>query len=352
MYAVQTEHDLRIRPHKVGCVCLPFDLGPYVTVRPDALAEEGAAVAARVLTARKEYGHLELRSGRKARLVPGDLVIGVLGSRAALRGFCGRTPTDLRPGDTLQLLNQGGVIGQADGQHAGLGSPIDLTVLGTPVREGRALRLADYALPARPQLPPALPPVLMIVGTCMHAGKTTAAAVITRYLRGRGLVVHAGKVTGVASIGDLLMFADNGANKTLSFLDCGLPSTCYRDDIPQVATTLLAHLADESPDLIVLEMGDGLLGEYGVEAVLENAALSGAVSGVVLAANDTVGAIAAAERLAGVGLQVRVVVGPATDSAVGATSLARVGLDSANVLLEAQRVCALATAGMVPEDTR
>ena len=52
------------------------------------------------------------------------------------------------------------------------------------------------------------------------------------------------------------------------------------------------------------------------------------------------------------GLQVRVVVGPATDSAVGATALARVGLDSANVLLEAQRVCALATAGMVPEDTR
>jgi hypothetical protein len=164
--------------------------------------------------------------------------------------------------------------------------------------------------------------------------------------------VHAGKVTGVASIGDLLMFADNGANKTLSFLDCGLPSTCYRDDIPQVATTLLAHLADESPDLIVLEMGDGLLGEYGVEAVLENAAISNAVTGVVLAANDTVGAIAAAEHLAEVGLEVRVVVGPATDSAVGATSLARVGLDSANVLLEAQRVCALATAGMVPEDPR
>jgi len=348
---VSTSHDLRIRPHKVGCVCLPFELGPYITISEQTLAEEGVAVACRVLTSRKEYGHLELRSGRKARLVPGDLVIGVLGNRAALRGFCGRVPAELRCGDTLQLLNQGGVVGIADGVHAGLGAPIDLEVLGTPVRDGTPLRLQDYALAGREAPPDDLPPVLMIVGTCMHAGKTTAAAVITRYLRGRGLVVHAGKVTGVASIGDLLMFADNGANKTLSFLDCGLPSTCYRDDIAQVAWTLLSHLADESPDLIVLEMGDGLLGEYGVEAVLEDPHLSRAISGVVLAANDTVGAVAAAERLAAVGLDVRVVVGPATDSAVGATGLARVGLQSANVLLEPARVCALATSGLVPEAT-
>jgi hypothetical protein len=346
---VSDTHDLRIRPHKVGCVCLPFELGPYVTVSQRALAEEGAAVACRVLTSRKEYGHLELGSGRKAPLVPGDLVIGVLGSRAALRGFCGRAPSELRYGDTLQLLNQGGVIGVADGVHAGLGSPIDLEVLGTPTRGGAPLRLRDYAVAPREPSPEDLPPVLMIVGTCMHAGKTTAAAVITRYLRGKGLVVHAGKVTGVASIGDLLLFADNGANKTLSFLDCGLPSTCYRDDIPAVAWTLLGHLADESPDLIVLEMGDGLLGEYGVEAVLEDSHLGKAISGVVLAANDTVGAVAAAERLAAVGLDVRLVVGPATDSAVGATGLKRAGLQSANVLLEPERVCVLATTGLVPE---
>jgi len=335
----------------VGCVCLPFELGPYITVSQAALAEEGAAVACRVLTSRKEYGHVELSSGRKAPLVPGDLLIGVLGSRAALRGFCGRAPGELRVGDTLQLLNQGGVIGVADGVHAGLGAPIDLQVLGTPVRGGVPLRLQDYAIAPREPSPDTLPPVLMIAGTCMHSGKTTAAAVITRYLRGRGLMVHAGKVTGVASIGDLLMFADNGANKTLSFLDCGLPSTCYRDDIPTHTWTLLGHLADESPDLIVLEMGDGLLGEYGVQAVLEDPQLAQAISGVVLAANDTVGAVAAAERLMAVGLDIKVVVGPATDSAVGGSGLRRHGLQSANVLLEPDRVCALATAGLLPEAT-
>tara|TARA_Y100001968_G_scaffold212492_1_gene195663 strand:- start:933 stop:1934 length:1002 start_codon:yes stop_codon:yes gene_type:complete len=328
-------------------VCQPFELGPYVTISQETLAQEGAAIAARVLTARKDYGHLELGSGRKARLVPGDIIIGVLGSRAALRGFCGRPPSELRPGDRLQLLNQGGVIGLAEGSHAGLGAPIDVEVLGTPVRQGKPLLLSDYGLEVRSELPAALPPVLLIVGTCMHAGKTTAAAVITRYLRGMGRVVHAGKVTGVASIGDLLMFADNGAEQTLSFLDCGIASTCYRDDIPQVARTLLSHLAEEKPDLIVLEMGDGLLGEYGVDSVLADETLRDAITGVVLAANDTVGAIAAAEQLQQAGLKVRVVVGPATDSSVGPKALGRLGLDSANVLLEAKRVCVLATAGML-----
>lgn len=342
--------DLRLRPHKVGSVCLPFELGPYVTVHPSPVAEEGAAIACRVLTARKEYGHLELASGRKARLVPGDLIIGVLGNRAALRGFCGRVPEHVDAGDVLHLLNQGGVIGLSDGAHAGLGEPIQLEVIGTPIRAGRGLRLSEHAVDAAVPLGDALPPVLVLVGTCMNSGKTTAAAVITRYLRQRGRLVHAGKVTGVAAIKDLLMFMDNGASKALSFLDCGLPSTCYRDDVPAVAHTLLAHLAQEAPDLIVLEMGDGLLGEYGVDEVFADPLFVRHVSGVVLAANDIVGAVSAAERLTEAGVSVRVVTGPATDNTAGTRRLEQYGLAAANTLMEPHRLCQLATEGLVAID--
>jgi hypothetical protein len=52
--------EMRLRPNKVGSVCSPFHLGPYVNVLQEPIAEEGAAIACRVLTARKEYGHLEL----------------------------------------------------------------------------------------------------------------------------------------------------------------------------------------------------------------------------------------------------------------------------------------------------
>lgn len=343
------EYDLRLRPHKVASVCLPFDLGPYITVHQTPVAEEGAAIACKVLTSRREYGHLELTTGRQARLVPGDLIVGVLGSRAALRGFCGRVPDQVKAGDVLHLLNMGGVVGISDGDHAGLGSPIELEVIGTPIRQGRGLRLKDYAVDAALPVPDKMPPVLVIAGTCMHAGKTTAAAVITRWLRSRGRIVHAGKVTGVAAIKDLQVFVDNGANKIMSFLDCGLPSTSYHKDMPDIAQTMLAHLALEAPDVIVLEMGDGLMGDYGVDDVFADPRFSKHVTGAVLAANDTIGAVAAAHRLQQWGIPVRVITGPATDNVTGVRRLEQQGMPAANIFLDGDRVCELAAAGLAPE---
>jgi hypothetical protein len=340
--------EMRLRPNKVGSVCSPFHLGPYVNVLQEPIAEEGAAIACRVLTARKEYGHLELPSGRQARLVPGDLIVGVLGNRAALRGFCGRVPTSLKCGDTVHLLNMGGVVGMSEGEHAGLGSPIELEVLGTPMRGGRPLRLSEHAIDAAVALPENPAPVLLLVGTCMNAGKTTAASVVLRNVRRTGGVVHAGKVTGVAAIKDLLLFADNGASKVLSFLDCGLPSTCYRHDVPDVARMLLGHLAQESPDLIVLEMGDGLLGEYGVDDVLADPLFVKHVRGAILAAHDVIGAVAAADRLKGYGVDVKLVTGPCTDNAAGTRKLEALGLRAANILVEPQRATDLAIEGMLP----
>lgn len=343
--------DLRLRPHKVGSVCLPFDLGPYITVHPNPVAEEGAAIACRVLTARKEYGHLELTTGRLARLVPGDLIVGVLGNRAALRGFCGRVPQHVEAGDVLHLLNLGGVIGVSDGDHAGLGTPIELEVIGTPVRHGRGLRLSEHAIDRAVPLGGRMPPVLLLVGTCMNSGKTTAAAVITRYLRKHGRLVHAGKVTGVAAIKDQLMFLDNGATKVMSFLDCGLPSTCYHTDVPEVAHTLLAHLAQEAPDAIILEMGDGLLGEYGVDEVLADPLFAKHVTGAILAANDVVGAVAGAERLKAWGIPIKVVTGPATDNTAGTRRLEQFGLRAANIFMSPEAVCAYATEDVMPPES-
>jgi hypothetical protein len=345
---LSTEYDLRLRPNKVGSVCLPFQLGPYITVHQHPVCEEGAAIACRVLTSRKEYGHLELTTGRQARLVPGDLIVGALGARAALRGFCGRVPTSLKAGDVVHLLNLGGVIGISEGDHAGLGKPIELEVIGTPIRNGRGLRLREHAIERTTVLPEKLPPVLVLVGTCMNSGKTTAAAVIMRYLRRRGKIVHAGKVTGVAAIKDMLLYSDSGSHRTLSFLDVGLPSTCYHDDIPEVALTLLAELAEESPDCIVLEMGDGLLGEYGVDEVLADPRFAGRLHGAVLAANDVIGAVAAAERLKACGIPVLCVTGPATDNAAGTRKLEAHGLQAANIFMNARKACELATAGIVP----
>ena len=332
-------HQLRVRPDKIGSVCAPFALPPYLTVGSEPVSGEGVAVIGRVLEVARTYQELELRSGRPALLVPGNLIVGVLGARAALRGFCGRVPSRAARGDVLQLLNKGGVIGVSEGATVGLGVPTQLEIVGVPLRQGQPLRLSDYALEPVSKLPPKLPPVLAVAATCMHAGKTTAAGVVIRHLVGRGLVVHAGKATGVAAAADLLSFADNGAAETLSFLQAGLPSTCYHDDVPQITRTLLAHLAHGGPDVIVLELGDGLLGAYGVDAILDDPGLAGCFTGALVAANDVIGGYAVGQVLKERGVKVAAVTGPATDNTAGRLKLNALGLAAANVHQQASELC-------------
>lgn len=310
------------------------------------VAGTGVAIAGTVLQSRDTYGELELASGRNSRLTPGDVILGVLGSRAALRGFSGHVPESVRPGDRLHILNVGGVIGVSDGTMVGLGDPIEIDVIGTPLVRGVPATLAEFSLPDR-DLSPEMPPVIAVAGTCMNAGKSTAAAIAIRYLRAKGLTIHAGKATGVAALRDPQAFLDYGASLSLSFLDCGVPSTAYRSDVPALAKRLLAHLADGPPDAILLELGDGLLGSYGVDEILDDRVLVGAITGVVLAANDVVGAVAGVEALRHRGLQLLCVTGPATDNVAGREKLRSLGIPSANVFREPNDFCS-AIEGVLP----
>lgn len=328
---------LRIRPDKTGSACLPFDFGPYLNVRPEPDAREGSAIVGRVLTTNPNYGQLESPSGRLSQLVPGDVIVGVLGNRAALRGFSGRVPQTLQQSQTVHLLNKGGVIGISQGTMVGLGKPIELEVLGTPLIDGKPANLADFALPPHPE-PQEKAPVLAVVGTCMNSGKSTAAAVAIRHFRSLGRRVHAGKATGVAAVADPLSFRDQGAAIALSFLDCGVPSTAYRPHVPELFRTLLGHLWQEGPDLVVIELGDGVLGAYGVDEILES---SPPIDACIVAANDVVGGWAVTQKLRDLGLPVTVVTGPATDNEAGVEKLESLGVPAANIIRDQAKFCDL-----------
>ena len=71
-----------------------------------------------------------------------DLGVTKLGHRKALRGYSGHLPADLSPGDTIQLLNIGGVLGVCDSANPDVGPPFDCEVLGT-VPERPAHRFAQ-----------------------------------------------------------------------------------------------------------------------------------------------------------------------------------------------------------------
>ena len=66
-------------------------------------ASAGDAVVVRALTDSATYNMLELPTGRLAKINPGDLLIGVLGRRRALKGFVGDVPATLASGDQLEF---------------------------------------------------------------------------------------------------------------------------------------------------------------------------------------------------------------------------------------------------------
>jgi hypothetical protein len=287
-----------------------------VEISPHIEAKEGNVLAVRALMEKSVYDRLELTSGRMAKINRGDVIAGTLGFRRALKGFVGVVPETIHVGDTIHVLNLGGVLGLCVGKNPDLGPPLEVEVLGAIVQDGKALNIAQNALPPLDSLPEC-PPLVVVAGTCMSAGKTAAASEIVKRFANAGNRVAAAKLSGVACLKDTLDMEDHGAFATLSFLDCGLPSTAHVTDLAPYARAILAELAAKKPDVIVVEMGDGILGDYRVGTFFSDPDLMRATKAVVMCANDLVAAWGAQRLMEEWRIPITVVSGPVTDNQTG-----------------------------------
>jgi len=325
---------------KVASVAQHSNLGNELRVADAIPCEEGVLVAARVLNNKSRYNQLELTSGRMATVNQGDIVVGALGHRNALRGYSGHLPSSLSVGDVIQLLNIGGVMGICDSANPDVGPPFDCEVLGTVLhfpylgeRIGVAARVGMMKLEPNPGLTTNGTAVIALAGTCMDSGKTAAACAIVSRLRHLGYKVAACKATGVSLRRDILAMQDAGAGAAMIFSDLGIVATTAKNG-PALTRTLLTALAENRPDVIVLELGDGLLGAYGVDAILADEAVCDAFTAVILCANDPVAAWGGTRILREqYGIEPVVITGPATDNAVGVDQIAeKLSLPAINAL--------------------
>lgn len=316
---------MRVRLDKIASSTRNAGLHARVVVGPDIPAGAGTVVAVRVLDEKVVYNQVEDVHGRMMTVHAGDTVAGVLGAREALRGYSGVVPEVVRAGDILHLLNLGGVIGRCTSYSPEVGPPARVEVLGAVLHFpelGRRVGVPASIFPGPVALSDTLgrlPPTVLIVGSCMHAGKTRAACALVREATTRGLKVAAAKITGVALRKDTLEMLDHGAIAAVSFADAGLPSTTGVD-VLGVARGCMRAAAAEA-DLLVVELGDGLLGSYGVRDVLSAPDIRAAASAVVLAATDPVAAWGGAMLLERLGLRATAITGPATDNEAGNRSI-------------------------------
>ena len=310
---------------KVASVTQACGLGHELRIATENLpSEEGIVVVVEILSSKANYNTLELTSGRMAKVNKGDIVVGALGHRKALFGFSGHVPPTLKAGDVIQMLNIGGVLGICDSANPDKGKPFDCKVLGVVLtfpylgeRIGVPARAGYRKLDLNAPLETHGVPVVALAGTCMEAGKTAAACQMVSRMRHRGLTVDVFKATGVSLRRDILAMEDAGARNSMIFTDLGIITTT-RAVGPALTRTMITDISAKKPDVIVFELGDGILGTYGVDSILECDDIRKALTGVVLSANDPVAAWGGVKLLRErFGIEPCAVTGPATDNAVG-----------------------------------
>lgn len=295
-----------------------------LTYGPGVIPQAGDVVLARV----DEIGmhkRLESPASRRQTLFVGDEILVAYGNRYAPDQFLAEVPPTL---EQCQLVAGGGVAGFVIAQHAAVLEATVLTPLGLLTDSTGVVNLRQYAPhQATSGAIPAIsrPPVVVVLGTSMNSGKTTTTACLAKGLINAGLRVAAGKPTGTGSGNDPGLFTDTGAFPVLDFTDFGRPTTFRQSPAETVdlMLSLIAALARTGPDVIVLEVADGLYQEE-TRRLLREPDFQEAVDHVVFCALDALGAVAGAQELRRLGLPVVAVSGKLTASPLATAEAAEV----------------------------
>lgn len=286
----------------------------------------GDFVVGRITGQQNRLYQCETKSGRMTELVRGDLLVGALGKRAATLEGVG----DWRAADQeLEALTSAGLLGKSTSVAPMFPSLMHMSYEGHVVRDGRKVAMRDFVRPVPPR--PLDIPVILLIGTSMSSGKTTAGRVIIRALKYMGLKVAAAKLTGAARYREILQFRDAGADFVLDFVDAGLPSTVCEETVYREAfDTMISRIAGCGAEVLVVESGASPLEPYNGATVVEN--LADRTCFTVLCATDP-HAVLGVQTAFGPTLKASIVSGPAANTTAAAALVQQLcGLESINLL--------------------
>jgi hypothetical protein len=268
-------------------------------LRRDLVPKPGDLVLARV-SALGQHFRLHLPSGRAQQLWLDDEIVVAYADRYAPSQFEARVPRDLGP---CHLAAAGGIAARVVSSHFKMRRPTELEPIGLICADsaGPALNVADFALPLLLPAPRRVT-TLVVAGSAMDAGKTSALAHLAKGVSRLGRRVGYAKLSGTAAGGDPWLLVDAGADPVLDFTDCGFAST-YQAPLPaleRVAAQLVAQLELAGAEVALLEIADGLF-QPETAALLASPRLRALCDGMLYAAVDALGAAHGAQLIAGAG---------------------------------------------------
>lgn len=270
----------------------------------------GDYVAARVVGTPGPLYQIEIPNGRMVSMMIGDRIIGAFGTRAATLEGVGDWEAIGEDG-RMEALTGAGLLGKATSVSLMIPKLMELQYEGHANRGGAPSAMRDFIAPVDRRQFEA--PVILMVGTSMSAGKTTAGRVVIHELKNMGWRVVGAKFTGAARYRDTLSYRDAGAAAILDFVDAGLPSTVVPEArFREAMSYMLSRLAAEQPQVVVAEAGASPLEPYNGDVCIE--ALREHIAFVVLCAWDPYSVVGVQKAF---GLQPDIITGPTTNTTAG-----------------------------------
>lgn len=270
----------------------------------------GDYVAARVVGTPSSLYQIEIPNGRTVSMMVGDRVIGAFGKREATLEGVGDWEA-IGDDGRMEALTGAGLLGRATSVSLMVPKLMELQYEGHVHSDDAPLRMRDFVAPVQKEAFDA--PVVLMVGTSMSAGKTTAGRVIIHELTRMGRRVAGAKLTGAARFRDTLSYKDAGAVAILDFVEAGLPSTVVPETrFREAMKYMLSRLALEKPEIVVAEAGASPLEPYNGDLCIK--ALRRHIAFVVLCAWDPYSVVGVQKAF---GLKPDVITGPTTNTTAG-----------------------------------
>lgn len=240
-----------------------------------------------------EHSTLENASGRVHMVQDGTRAVFVFGNRYAPDYFEGVVPSKFT--GEVDLLARSGLLGVVKTKNTVRKDPTRVKILGYVCdASGKVVNTREYRL-AQPKSRTKKFPrakLVLVCGTSMNSGKSMAAVACCRALSSTGQRVRASKVTGTASLKDILHMNDGGARPFADFTYLGYPSTYMlsQHDVLGIFDTLDLKYANNPKNYWVVEFADGI-NQRETAMLLASPEVRNRIHRFVFCANDAFGAV-------------------------------------------------------------
>jgi hypothetical protein len=240
-----------------------------------------------------QHSSLENVSGRIHSIHDGTKAIFVFGNRYAPDFYEGLVPNQMT--DKLDLIARSGVVGIVKTKNSMIKDPTGVNVLGYVCdQSGAVLNTRNFSRinPQRKVKKEPRSRLILVCGTSMNSGKSMAAAACCWALTSMGYTVRASKVTGTASLKDILYMNDSGANTYADFTYLGYPSTYLlpKDELLNIFNLLDLKYANNPKNFWVVELADGII-QRETAILLSSPEVVSRTHKFIFCANDAFGAI-------------------------------------------------------------